>query len=146
MFSLAGLGLAIAGCAGRPEIFPNSDKSLRLTSAQFAADAAKRHPYKADAPKGGTIEGRAQVGYMADVLEVYNASNEDWNDVEIWVNKKYVVYVPKIEKGTLKHFTFQMIFDDNGQSFPTDNSKIRIDTLEIYKDGKMYDMTTQLAD
>ena len=51
-----------AGCAGRPSLIPNADKSLRRTSAQFAADAAKRHPYKSDAPRGGEAVGRAQIG------------------------------------------------------------------------------------
>jgi hypothetical protein len=146
--SLATLALMalVVGCAGRPQILPNPDKALRKTSAQFAADAAKRFPYKADAPRGGSIAGRAQVGYMVDVLEVTNFSDQDWTDVEVWVNKKYVVSVPKIEKNGLRRFTFQMIFDDAGSSFPTDNNKVRIETVEIFMDGKMYDVTKQLAD
>jgi len=145
LFVLAGLVATAVGCAGRPAIY-SSDKALRKTSAEFAADAAKRQPYKADAPRGGEIAGRAQVGYMADVLEVANLSDADWDDVEIWVNKKYVVWVPKIAKGNLERLTFQMIFDDAGHSFPTDNSTVRVKNVEIYKDGKMYDMKTQLAD
>lgn len=142
---LAGL---IVGCAGRPSILPNTDKSLRKTSAQFAADAAKRHPYKADAPRGGEVAGRAQVGYMLDQLEIANLSDTDWSDVEVWVNKKYVVHVPLIEKGAqrVKVFPFQMIFDDAGNSFPTDNNTTRIESVELYKDGKMFDVTTKLAD
>lgn len=136
------------GCAGRPSILPNADKTLRKTSAQFAADAAKRHPYKAEAPRGGEIAGRAQVGYMLDWLEVANLSDTDWTDVEIWVNKKYVVAVPLMEKGAARvtRFPFQMIFDDGGNSFPTDNNKTRIESVELYKDGKMFDVTTKLAD
>jgi hypothetical protein len=49
-------------------------------------------------------------------------------------------------KGKLERLTFQMLFDDAGNSFPTDNSKTRVETVEIYKDGKMYDMKTALAD
>jgi hypothetical protein len=136
------------GCAGRPSILPNTDKNLRRTSAQFAADAAKRHPYKADAPRGGEIAGRAQVGYMLDILEIVNLSDTDWNDVEVWVNKKFVVHVPLVEKGAqrVKRFTFQMIFDDAGNSFPTDNNKTRVESVELYMDGKMFDVTTKLAD
>lgn len=145
------LGLSASlflGCAGRPSILPNADKTLRKTSAQFAADAAKRHPYKADAPRGGEIAGRAQVGYMLDWLEVANLSDTDWTDVEIWVNKKYVVAVPLMEKGAQRvtRFPFQMIFDDAGNNFPTDNNKTRIESVEVYKDGKMFDVTTKLAD
>jgi len=143
--------VGVAGCAGRPQILPNPDKDLRKTSAQFAADAARRHPYKENAPRGGTIAGRAQVGYALDVLELTNLSDTDWEDFEVWVNKNYVVYVPKLARSTsgnerLVRFTFQMLFDDSGNSFPTDNNKTRIGTVEIYKDGKMYDVTTKLAD
>jgi hypothetical protein len=135
-----------AGCAGRPSIMPNSDKALRKTSAQFAADAARRHPYKADAPRGGEVAGRAQVGYVSDKLEVVNLSDHDWTDVEIWVNQNYVVYIPSIPQGKLKVFPFQMMFDANGSSFPTNNSKTRINKVELYMDGKMFDVTTKLAD
>ncbi|HEY7086669.1 MAG TPA: hypothetical protein VH518_01190 [Tepidisphaeraceae bacterium] len=143
--SLVLIGL-LAGCAGRASILPNPDPDLRKNSSQLAADAAKRQPYKADAPRGGQASGRAQVGYWADRLEVANLSDGDWNDVEVWVNQKYVCHVPKIEKGKLVVLFFQMIFDDAGNSFPTDNSKTRVDLVELYKDGKMYDMKTQLAD
>jgi hypothetical protein len=142
---LALIGL-LAGCAGRASILPNPDPALRKTSAQLAADAAKRHPYKADAPRGGQASGRAQIGYWADRLEVANLSDADWTDVEVWVNQKYVCWVPKIEKGKLVVLFFQMIFDDAGNSFPTDNEKTRIDRVELYVGGKMYDVKTQLAD
>ncbi|HMB95261.1 MAG TPA: hypothetical protein VKK61_04405 [Tepidisphaeraceae bacterium] len=138
--------MALIGCAGRPSLLPNSDKSLRKTSTQFAADAAKRQPYKADAPRGGTIQARAQVGYMLDRIEIVNLSDAYWSNIEVWVNKKYVVFVPTMEKGKLEVLPFQMIFDDGGNSFPTDNSKIRVESVELYKDGKMYDVTTKLAD
>ncbi len=137
---------SLLGCAGRPSILPNADKNLHKTSAQFAADAAKRQPYKADAPRGGTIAGRAQVDYTFDFLDVANLSDADWDNVEIWVNKRYVVFVPKLVKGKLDRLPFQMIFDDAGNSFPTKNSGVRVEAVEIYKDGKMFDLTTKLAD
>lgn len=151
LFGLFVMVGAVGGCAGRPQILPNPARELRKTSAQFAADAARRHPYKSDAPRGGTIAGRAQVGYALDVLELANLSDTDWEDVEVWVNKTYVVYVPKVMRSAsgnerLIRFTFQMLFDDAGNSFPTDNRKTRIESVEIYKDGKMYDVTTKLAD
>src|SRR5262245_42887010 len=100
----------LAGCAGRASILPNPDPELRKNSAQLAADAAKRFPYKADAPRGGQASGRAQVGYWADRLEVANLSDGDWTDVEVWVNQKYVCHAPKIEKGKLVVLFFPMIF------------------------------------
>src|SRR5687768_14560041 len=50
--ALIGLAL-LAGCAGRVSMLPNADKNLRKTPAQFAADAATRHPFKAELPSGG---------------------------------------------------------------------------------------------
>src|SRR5436190_23936549 len=91
---LLGLTGMLAGCAGRAEIFPNSEPALRHTAAEFAADAAKRFPYKADAPRGGTVQ-RAQVGYSVNKIEIENLGETDWDDVEIWVNKSYVVWLPK---------------------------------------------------
>ena len=142
---LAGCGIML-GCAGRPSILPNPDPQLRKSAAQFAADAAKRHPYKADAPRGGDALARAQVGYMLDRLEVVNLSNEQWNDVEVWVNQKYVVSIPRMEPNKLKQFNFQMLFDENGNYFPRDNNKTRVTKVEIFHDGKIYNVPLQLAD
>lgn len=145
---LIGCGLLLAGCAGRAQLWPNSDPALRRTSTQFAADAAKRFPYKADAPRGGTAIGRAQVGYTLNKIEILNNSDQDWNDVEVWINKAYVVHLPVLKARADKVTTipFQAIFNDQGQSFPTDNSKILVNKVEVYYGGKMYDVPSQMAD
>src|SRR5947207_9463157 len=109
--------IILAGCAGRPSLIPNSDKNLRRTSAQFAADAAKRHPYKANAPRGGEAVARAEIGYMLKQITIVNLSPETWNDVELWVNQKYVVFVPVMEPNKLKTLNFQMMYDDQGNYF-----------------------------
>ena len=140
-----GLILAtLCGCAGRPTILPPSDKSLRKTSAEFAADAAKRHPYRADAPRGGEAVARAEVGYMLDQITIANLSKEDWDDVELWVNQNYVVFVPHMAAGKLETINFQMLFDDQGKSFPTHGQMVN--KLELYRGGKMYDVTVKLGD
>src|SRR5690348_84769 len=110
MLILAVVAASLVGCSGRAELFPNSDVSLRKPSTAFAADAAKRFPYKLDAPRAGQAEARAQVGYQLDVLEIVNLSNEEWNDVEVWVNQQYVVSLKKMEPHVLKRLTFQMLF------------------------------------
>jgi hypothetical protein len=144
---IAGLSLAmLAGCAGRPSILPNDDKQLRKTSAQFAADAAKRHPFKADAPKGGDAVARAEVGYTLNQIDIVNLSQDTWNDVEVWVNQSYVVFIPVMEPKKLKTLNFQMMFDDQGNSFPTNNSKVLVKNVEIYRDGKMYNVPAKLGD
>lgn len=141
----AGLVLSL-GCAGRPQLIPNSDPALRKTSAEFAADAAKRFPFKADAASGGEAVGRAQAGYSMNVLEIVNLSPEPWENVEVWVNQQYVVFIPKMRPNTLKKLPFQMIYDDKGNSFPTDNSKVLVKKVNVYMNGKMYDVRTQQAD
>lgn len=144
----ASLSLAwLAGCAGQVSMFPNSDPALRKKPAQFAADAAKRS-YPADLPRGGESVGRAQVGYSLNVLEVSNLSDADWNDAEIWVNKRYVVSLPKVVAGAprVTSINFQMLYDERGQHFPTNNTKTLVQSVELVKDGKVYDIPFKMAD
>ncbi|MGH7176156.1 MAG: hypothetical protein ACREJC_02140 [Tepidisphaeraceae bacterium] len=134
----------LTGCSGRPQLLPNSDKSLQRSSAEFAADAAKRFPYKLQAPRGGEALARAEVAYWSDTIEISNLSDEDWTDVELWINQEYVVFLPTMPNHQLRHMTFQMIFNDKGHYLPTKNLFIK--KMEIYRDGKMYDVKMQLAD
>ena len=137
---------AAVGCSGRPSLIPNSDKNLRKSSAQFAADAARRHPYKSDAPRGGEAVARATVGYMLDQLDIVNLSPDAWDNVEVWVNQNYVVFVPRMDPHKLETINFQMLFDDKGEYFPINNKKTLINKVEIYRDGKMYDVPVKLGD
>jgi hypothetical protein len=146
--SIALVALCMGGCAGRPSLFPNSDPNLRKTSAQFAADAAKRHPYKSDAARAGDAIGRAEYDLTFGHIQILNASEEDWDDVEIWVNQKYVCWVPKIEKGKqrVKTVTFQMLYDADGNYFWTDNGKNKVEHVELYRNGKIYTIPTFMAE
>ena len=138
------------GCSGRPSLLPNSDPKLRKTSAQFAADAAKRHPFNASLPSGGEARGRAQVGYGMDTVQVVNLSSENWDNVELWINRKFVVFVPRIEAGgdRVKTLNFQMFYDDRGHYFPVDNAKPErmIQKLEMVRGGQVYSIPLRLAD
>jgi hypothetical protein len=137
----------LAGCAGQVSLLPNSDKTLRRTPAQFASEAAKR-TYQIDLPDGGVAEGRAEVAYDGNFFQVLNLSEEDWTDIELWVNQKYVVHVPRIEAGKkrVKSITFMMLYDDQGNPFPSDNRRQMIKTLELVKDGTKYSIPLTLAD
>ena len=148
LFSLIVLAVAVCGCAVRPSLFPNSDPDLRKTSTQFAADAAKRHPFKADAPSGGQAPVTAQYDLTFATLQLLNIGEEDWTNIEVWVNRNYVCFVPTLEKGKarVKTLNFQMLFDDSGNYFWTDNGKNPIQTVEILHGGKMYSVPTKLAD
>jgi len=136
----------VAGCADKPTMLPAADKNLRKTNAQFAADAAKRHPYKADAPRGGDATARGEVDYTLHELSVVNLSTETWNNVEIWVNQNYVVFVPAMPPNQLEKISFGMLFDDKGNALPAGNLKTMINKVEILRDGKMYDVKTKLGD
>ncbi len=140
------VGLTVLGCAGRPSLLPNREMGLRKTSTQFAADAAKRFPYKPDAARGGEAPARAEVDYMTCELAVANLSQEDWDNVELWVNQKYVVFVPKVQHGKQVNLPFQMIYDDAGNYIPTTSLKVRVAKLEANMNGKMYDIPVRLAD
>ena len=142
VFALAG-----GGCNGRVAIMPNSDKALNRTPAQFAAEAAKRS-YPTDMADGGNADARAQVAYEVDQINLLNLSSEDWTDLEIWVNRKYSLHLPRLEAGKkrVKTITFLMLYDDQGNPFPSDNMKQKIDSLEMVRDGKRYTIPLQLAD
>lgn len=147
-----GLGCAsmilsvIIGCAGRPALFPNSDTNLRKTSAQFAADSARRFPYPAYIPSG-TAKGVAAVDVQLDTVQLTNQSDEDWTNIDVWLNKAYVVHVPKIEaKRGLRTLNFQMFFNDKGDSFPTNNLKHPVNTIEIVMNEKLWTVKNKLAE
>jgi predicted small lipoprotein YifL len=137
---------SMVGCGEKPGWMPNPDKNLNRTKMQFAADAAKRHPYKSNAPRGGEAVARAQVGYTLNRIDLVNLSKEPWSDVEVWVNQKYVVFVPTMQPNDLKIIEFTMLFDDQGNYVPLDNKKVLVNKVEILRDGKMYDVPVKLGD
>lgn len=138
----------LAGCEGRPSLLPNSDPNLRKTSTQFAADAAKRFPYPTGAEKAGGAQGRAQVDLMMAELQILNYDVQDWNDIDVWVNKTYVVHIPRISKAKEKVETinFPMLYDAQGHSFSTDGGKNPMKQVEIVREGKIYEIPLALAD
>jgi hypothetical protein len=143
--SLLCLIFSAAGCVsdGRPALFPNPDPNLRKSSAQLAADAAKRS-YEADAPKGGQAAARAQYELMDHRIDLVNLSDADWDNVEVWLNHSYVVFVLKMEKNADKRLDFEMFFDRDGHHFSTVGGKTPVESLEIYRDGKMFTVPTTL--
>lgn len=141
--------VAVGGCAGRAEILPNPDPALRKTAAEFAFDAGGRFPYPADAARGGEAMAQAEVGYVADRIDVVNYSPADWTDVEVWVNGQYVLFLPSIEggdgrtPGPVKRLPFRAFYADDGASLPTLGTYV--EKIELYRDGKLYDVRMELA-
>jgi hypothetical protein len=141
------MGLMVVGCSNRPTVLQNSDPALAKKSiAELSSDAVKRFPYPADAEKGGRAMARAQVGYWMNVIELVNQSKEDWNDVTVWVNRAYVINIPKMQPGRLVRLPFKMLYNDQGQHFPEDNKKVLVQQVELYQNGKLYEVPLQLAD
>jgi hypothetical protein len=137
---------ALVGCQGRPTLFANPDPSLRKTSTEFAADSAKRFPYKQAVPRVREEKARAQAAYDLNRLEVVNFSGKDWEGVEVWVNRKYVCYVPKLEDRKLKEVHFPMLFDESGKYFPMDNKRVRVEKVELFHAGVMHEVIVHNAD
>ena len=140
--------LAVAGCQRNAVILPNSDSSLNKPAKVFAEEAAKRFPYLADLERGGQLPANAEIGYMVDVITIVNYSKADWTNVELWVNKSYVVPLAvlqsnKAEGNRAKRIPFKVIYNDKGEHFPS--SGATIDTLELKLNGKMYEVPKQLG-
>jgi hypothetical protein len=141
LFLLLGAG----GCADRP-LMPKSDPDLKRNYMVLAADAAKRS-YPANTPRGGEAVARAMVDPgMFNQMKVVNLSDQDWSDVELWVNEKYVIFLKSWPKGQLKGIGFKMLFDDSGNNFPIDNKETPVRKVEILREGKLYEVPMQLAD
>ena len=137
------------GCSDQPSLIPNSDANLRKTKTEFAQDASQRH-YQADAPRGGKANGRAIFDYQDNTLQVANFAPEDWTNVELWVNGKWVVYLPKVEGNaeTAKTINFEMLYDERGRQFPNDNvnAESLVRKVEVLRDGKLYELAIAPAD
>jgi len=141
----ATISLAVMGCEGTVSMLPVADSQLRKTPAMFAADAAKRQ-YEAGAQKIPDKEFRAQYALIVREVDLANISNQDWENVEVWINKTYVVSVPHFEKKSDKTLYFTMFYDRNGHHFDTNHGQNPIKTLEVFRSGAMYAVVDHVAD
>jgi len=126
-------------------VFSNQDVALRKSATQFAADAAKRH-YEADALTTEPCGARAQYDLTVHQLYLTNLTDSDWSDVEIWVNHQYVVYLPHFEGRTDKEINFWMFYDQSGNRFNTQGGRNPLQSVEIYRDGKMFSVPFTMVD
>ena len=134
----------LVGCTDKPSLFPNSDPNLRKSKDEFAADAKKRFPYPGAATQ--EVVGAAEVDVELNKIRLTNLSDEEWKNIDVWVNKAYVVHVPKVEaKQGVRTLEFEMFYDAKGGSLPTNNDKYPINDVEILKSGTMYKVRVKLA-
>lgn len=136
-------GSLTLGCQGNAVLIRNTDTSLNKSAATFASEAKEYFPYPADAQRGERIDARAEIGYMWNVVNIVNYSAQDWENVELWVNKSYVLPLAKMEAGQTKRISFKMIYNDQGEYFPLGGTMIK--ELEIKKDGILYTVPTQIG-
>lgn len=135
-----------AGCSGRTALIPVSDPDLKKTPAELAADAAKR-VYPASAPRGGDAQAQASVDHgVFNRIEAINLSDENWSNVEVWVNQTHVVHLANWNSKALKKINFQMLYDNTGKHFPIDNKGAQVSKIEILRDGKLYGVPMKMAD
>jgi hypothetical protein len=139
------LAAGLLGCETQVVLVPNPDPALRKPVKAFAADAAKRQ-YEADAPKALDPDFRGQYALILRRIDLANISQRDWDNVEVWINGRYVVYCPKFEKKSDKSLAFRLFYDSKGHRFDTDWGKNPIQTLEVYRDGTMYSVINHVAD
>ena len=72
----------------------------------YVPDRATR-PYPAHLPQGETV--RVQVLSDGITVEVVNATANDYRDVDLWLNRRFCRFVPRLEAGgslTLRLDTF----------------------------------------
>jgi hypothetical protein len=140
-----------SGGCNEPGYYPNQDPALRKPKPALRADATQRlYPAEASRVKGLAI--RAQIGYMARTVDVANLTDQDFANVEIWVNGQYVCYLPKMEKGVLKSIPWDALYDREGKHPPTEGPAARafvVNTVELYTDmgngAKLYDVPVSVA-
>jgi hypothetical protein len=137
--------LPVAGCTGdgSPTLIPNADPALRRTSTELAADSAKRS-YPANAPKEQKAIARADYNLMDRKFDLANTSDSDWKNVEVWINQEYVLSVPIFTRNSAETLNFELFYDQYGHHFQTYSGKNPVQSLQIYHDGKMYDVVATL--
>lgn len=133
----------VVGCASSDSPLIRREPQLEKPATELAADAAKRS-YPAAIPVGGDVKLRAQVDYTLNYLQIYNLSKSDWADVEVWVNRQWVVHLQSLPGKKFTHISFGKLFDRNGKRYSEDHGYIK--QLQLVHQGKIYNIRHQLTD
>ena len=88
------------------------------------------------------------MGKRGEIPAECPSCDDDWKEIDIWVNKSNVCHVPIIPKGKEKVLTvtFSMLYDEHGTYFSTANGHNPVNRVEILRDGKLYTVPVRLAD
>lgn len=141
------LVLALTGCTGGYTTFtPNALDSLNRKPAQLAADSAKR-TYPSDVPSAKTNFIRGEAQYTFDHLHLLNLTDEPMQDVEVWVNERFVVHLPTFPtKPFIVKIPFRALYDQDAIHFPTNNRATTVRKVQVLVDGELLDVPVDIAD
>src|SRR5688572_9028180 len=87
--------------------------------------------FPAEARLAGDADGRATIRYGKDRIELANLSESPWSGARIWVNEKYSALLPYTKAGEIRSIHFDFLRDENGKRFPTDNSDVLIEKIDL---------------
>lgn len=90
-------GVSVTGCSGR----------------RYVAAQATR-PYPAELGQGEIVD--IQVFRDAGDLIVVNATPQTFTDIDIWVNRRYMLHVDRLEAGETRRLWFGDFFDQWGET------------------------------
>jgi hypothetical protein len=143
---LAAVSLVAFGCQDRAVLIPNFDPSIDKRLSTIRADVAGLFPYPAAAEQGGELlDARAEIGYTWNQINLVQFSGQTWENVEIWINQSYAFRLDRMESRDLKRISFKLFFNQAGQHFPLDNRNTIIDSIEVRKDGVVYQLPRQIG-
>ncbi len=131
---LIGALLLAAGCRG------NHTASTPMASPAPEGDAYRANAsveailypsYPADLPLAGSADARATIRYGKDRIELINLSSTPLTGARLWVNDRYSMLLPHTRPNDIRSIHFSFLRDENGRPFPTNNSVIRIEKVEL---------------
>lgn len=137
-------GALAVGCAsGTNRLNPNPEKSLQKKPQELVEYAAGLE-YPADAPRAEVSPIVAEIDYGIDVINLVNLGNEDFQDLDVWVNRQYVVKLASLPVGRQRGINFHILYDKDGQRAPVKG--VWIQSVELLRDGQMFPARLKIAD
>ena len=129
----------LAGCGqlGLTAAAPADDaQDARLAGNATAVPAPVAYP--SELPLVGTAAARATVAHGKDRLEVANLSRLPWpgdGQARLWLNRRYGAPLPRLLPGKIARLSFADFLDADGNAFPTDNSSVVVEHIELVLGG-----------
>ncbi len=136
---------AAIGCSERAVLIPNFDPSIDKKLSTLRSESAACFPYNAAADRGAELPMRAELGYTFNQITLVQFSGQTWDNVQLWINGTYVIHLDRLESRDLKRLSFKLFMDESGMHFPLNNEAVRVEKLEIKKDGVFHPVHAQIG-